>query len=256
MTSTPSFWKRVENFVRGRNGIDDFSVLTPVHFETARPANKNGNGNGHVDRDLRGGSLSDWLPWPRKRASVNELREGYARMLELLDAVRGHFDSQDRRSAELNGSIQQIAGTLEQLAQHQRSQGSHIATMAGQIDAVGRASGPLIAGLIELPASLQSQADAVRSVAKRLETAHAEQAQVVDALSRFGDAGETLRQSGEAQVNALSRLHAGSQQLQDALTSAIKQQNRRITLLVAIVGGIGLVMLAGMLVLAAVVLRQ
>lgn len=253
MTSTPSFWKRVENFVRGRSGADDFSVLPPVHFEVARPVSKNRNAS--VDRDL-GGSNGGWFSWGKKRPSVSELREGYARMLELLDAVRGHFDAQDRRSTELNGSIKQIAGTLEHLAHHQSTQGSHIASMSAQLDAVGRASGPLIAGLVELPASLQSQADAVRSVARRLEAAHAEQSQVVEALSRFGDAGETLRQTSEAQVNALARLHSGSQQLQDALTSAIRQQNRRITLLVAIVGGIGLVMLAGMLVLAIAALRR
>lgn len=267
MNSSFTIWKRIERIFR--TGGLDFSSLGPVFVPSRQgrlePLRFDVRGLTVKDRSnlpaaaptpAARSSWTDWLPWSRRHASVTELREGYARMLDLLDAVKTHFDTQDRRATELTSAVNQVAGTLEQLAAAQKSQGDNMATIARQVDGVSRAAGPLMTGLVELPASLQAQADAVRNVARRLEATHAGQGDIVSALDRFGQSGETLRQAGEAQVQTLARLSQGNQQLHEALTAAIRQQSRRMTLLVAIVGTVSVLIVAGLGVLALILLTH
>jgi len=267
MNSSFTIWKRIERILRGR-GFDFGSLglvfvpgresrLEPLRFEAKGLTVKDRNTLSSASPPAAArSSWADWLPWSRRQATVTELREGYARMLDLLDAVKTHFDSQDRRASELTSAVNQVAGTLEQLAAAQKTHGESMATVARQVDGVSRAAGPLMTGLVELPASLQAQADAVRNVARRLEATHAGQGDIVAALDRFGQSGETLRQAGEAQVQTLARLSQGNQQLHEALTAAIRQQSRRMTLLVAIVGGVSVLIVGGLGVLALILLTH
>lgn len=251
MTTAPSFWKRLENMVRGRSAsaMDVLPPLTPATLDDAEALlRRERPRRGFVDA-IKSMDLGSWMPWHRrKRASVTELRENYARVLELIDSLKTHFDAQDRRSGELNSAVTRVAGTLDHLAEVQRQHGGSVDALTTRVDSAAQSAAPLLANLSRVPAALQEQTDTLRTVARRLEASGEAQVQLVAALDRFSQASEALRHGGEAQVEMLAKLNTGDQQLRDALTRMIRQQNRRITALAVFAAVAGVLMLAGLVV--------
>lgn len=228
--STTSFWKRIaESFRIGSE--------TVVHADAPQGAlvvrateHANGNGNGH-----RGGHEPLRLGW-FSGAGRNELREGYRRSLELMDAMRLHFERQDRRAEQLAAAVGRVAETLERLELTARTHGESIAGIAQHAESANRHSAALSATLTELPGSIQAQADAVRVVARQMEVSSEVSGQLVHSLQRVNQAADTLRDASATQLTTLERTVAVDGERHDALKTFIQVQSRRLTTITVIAG--------------------
>jgi chromosome segregation ATPase len=206
--------------------------------------------SGHAHKPGNGDSRPSLLPWVRRRQAIERLDERYQRVIELIDAMRGHFDAQDRRAAEVSAGLERMGGTLDRLADTQQAQCEGIASIATRVDDAARSSAGLVTMLAEMPASLQAQAEAVHAVARQMEATRAADAEMTVSLNQFGQAAESLRSAGTAQVESLQRLHVSSQGQKESLRAFVRQQRRLLMVITVVVIVLGLGVLGA---LAAVV---
>ena len=153
-----------------------------------------------------------------------------------MDTLSEHFQRQDRRAEQLAQGVGSIAGTLEQLAKTQQAQNQHIGLIAGRVDEAAKYTAGLSSMLLEMPSSLQAQAEATRAVAKELECTRAADARLVDSLRQFSVAADSLREAGRSQTESLKCLHKTGAEESAALQRFIRQQTRRM-LIATIAGG-------------------
>ena len=231
MSTGGSFWKRVGSALRadsdhagdngGNHGIA--SVDRDEHMFT--------------DRDCDKPSL---LPWVRRQRTIERLDQRYQRVLEIMDVMSTHFEAQDRRAAEVTAGLARIGGTLEQLAEIQRGQSAGVSSLTKRVDEATKYSADLATMLVEMPASLQAQAQAVHAVARQMESARACDVELTNSLQQFSQAAESLRQSGTAQVESLQNLHDHSRHQRESLRTFVKQQTRLLLIITIIVAVLGL----------------
>ena len=241
MSSGLAFWKRIGGAIRGGSSA---------------PRNGFHNGNGHgggavgvvedgvattaTDPDVSDAGGSSIFPWVRRQQMVRQMDQRYQRVIELMDAMRAHFEAQDRRAAELTAGITRVAGTLELLADVQRSQCDGIKDLSARVDVAAKYSGDLAAMLVEMPASLQAQAEAMHSVARQMEAARSSDSQLTDSLRQFGRAADSLHDSGRAQVESLQRLFTSSKDQEENMRGFVHSQTRLLVIITVIVAVLGL----------------
>jgi tetratricopeptide (TPR) repeat protein len=220
MSARVSFWQRLGSLFRseaassGGDGATTFLEPRPEHA---------GDGAGLVRPPADAPPASWW----RRSAKGVQAREVSLRVVELAHSLLQHFEQQDRRAAELAGSLNRVGGTLEQLAETQRAQGDYLRAIAEQSEAAGKNAAALTATLGRMPESLLSQAEAIRTVARSLELSQEADTQLMHSLQQFGRAVDTLGSSGTAQVDILQRLNAAQREQHQAFTALVREQGRR-----------------------------
>lgn len=239
MSHAISFWKRLSHMVRGNghaaaaraglhasDGLNGAAAEEHEHPAGDGPQQAGHDGNGHALASARRG----WLT----RSGDHE------RVMQLVDAMHAHFERQDRRSEELAVSVDRVASTLSRLAEAQQVQSDHLSSMVGHVCQTREHAAALAASLREMPASIQSQAELARLVGRHMESAGRTNGQLVDSLQRFGQAAETLRDSGAAQFETMQRLHASDQEQRQTLVTFIHVQNRRFLVGAVIAAALGI----------------
>ncbi len=249
--STTGFWKRIADTFRG----SDSSVRTngkngAIALHLDRPANGNGHGD-HNGARSDGGRLG-WLGG----AGRSELREGYRRTLELMDAMRMHFERQDRRFEQLAAGVDRVAQTLERLEVTARIQGESLSGIAEQSEGANRHAATLAATLLELPASMQAQVDAVRTIARQMEVSSEVSGQLVHSLQRVSHAAETLRDTNATQLTSLQQAIAGEGKRHEALTGFIREQSRRLTVITIVAAAAGIIAIGGLVTMTVLLLAR
>lgn len=222
MSTQPSFWTRLGAAFRGAPvGADE--PLTPDSVPMLAR-------NGSVDRDDAppGGFGGFFNRRGRREREAREMEERQARVNALITGMSAHFDAQERRAEQLNHAIQRVGSTLDRMAEAQSTQARAVESLSRHVESSAHGTAALLTAAQELPASLQANAEAVRCVAKRFEAAEASDARMVDSLQQFGVAIDSLRSSGEAQVQTLHRLNAVDERHHDTLKAFIRLQNRRV----------------------------
>jgi len=245
MPSGISFWKRLGQALRVNRGPTNGNGRIEQTGETI------GRGAQGVDAAAAGTSAAaSLLPWNRRQKSLEQLRAGYERLLELVDAMHTHFNRQDRRAEELAAGIDRIGNTLVQLAETQRAQGECIAVIADQVDQAAKHSAKVATTLLELPAAVQAQTEAVRLVGRQMEAAREADARF---LEHFSQAAESLRTVGSAQVELLQRLHETSTRQREAWESFARGQTRLLLTITVVVVVLGLGVIGALAVAARMV---
>ncbi len=220
MSARVSFWQRLGSLFRseaassGGDGATTFLEPRPEHV---------GGGVSPV----RPGAGAPAATWWRRSSKGVQAREAALRVVELAHSLQQHFEQQDRRAAELAGSLNRVGGTLEQLAETQRAEGDYLRSIAEHAEAAGKNAAALTAALGRMPESLLSQAEAIRTVARSLELSQEADMQLMHSLQQFGRAVDTLGSSGTAQVDILQRLNAAQQEQHQAFTALVREQGRR-----------------------------
>ena len=239
MSVSTSVWKRVGHALRtnlSANGGDHSAItIQPIATKsTARPNGENGNG-------------SSWhLPWQWGRGRMSKAEQRYQRVAELLTALREQFERQDRRAEQLARGVENIGVTLQQLAKTQQSQSASVGKIAERVDEAGKYTAGMSSMLLEMPASLQSQAEAIRAVAKELESTRAVDGKLVDSLQQFSLAADSLRDAGQSQTDTLERLHTSGVEERESLQRFIRQQSQRMLIATIAIGVLAIGTLVGL----------
>lgn len=233
MSHHTSIFQRISDLFRGdhnggprANGSGDSGVFSaPPASDDSAPRS--------------GSSLLRW-----GRSGVPSSRDRAARVEQVLDALEQHFRQQDRRSEELSSSVHRVASILEQLGDAQRTQGEFVRAIASHVDVTNQQAAKISSTLAQMPTAFQNQADAMRSVARQLEKSQATDAALADSLGRFGGAVDGLNDSSRAQVDALRRLQTDDREHMQAITNVLREQSRRLVVLITVAAVLGVGALA------------
>lgn len=193
---TQGFWKRVGSMF-GKNGdSQDVSTLAPAKERT------------YTSRD------------------------GLQRLGTLLDSMQTHFDNQDRRAEELTESVDRVASMLEQMNDSQRQQTEYIRELAARSENANAAG--LNEALNRMPASLDSQSEAVRALAHQIEISQESDHRVAHSLHQLGSAVDRMRNTSDSQMDVLQRLQTREDEQRDNLKDLLKEQNRRFVIIISV----------------------
>lgn len=244
MSAELSFWSRLTNAFRSPgNGANGHRTSTdPAHSRTDHP-----------ERDPDGSGT--WRAEPltkRQRPSMEQLRNSYEQVTQLMDAIHDHLKRQDERSERLAQTVERVAGSLDQLTETQRTQGDSLASIAKHTAVASNHT----ESLGQLPASMRSHAEAIRSMANYLDVSRESNGKLVDSLHRFGGAVAALETTGTAQIETLQRLQSANTDQTESLKEFIREQNRRFLWVTGIGGLIGLGAIGGLVAALATVLAQ
>lgn len=218
-----SFWQRVGNVFRG-----------------GQLGSPDTNGNRHATKisaaepPLDDGPPRPLTRWGRREPTVAQMRDGYQRVVETMDALQEHFSKQDQRAEHLGQSITHLVGTLDQLAETGHNQQEHVRSIADNVSQAGRHAAAISASLSQMPKSLQMQAESVQTMLRRIEISQESDTQLMHSLQHLGRAVEGLNASGAAQVQTLERLHAADHDQKEALTSLVREQSRRFLIVMVV----------------------
>jgi hypothetical protein len=255
MPAQTSFWQRIGNMLRGLQG-------------PGAGRNKT-NGNGHAyafdsepgpDATVPGAGSTAGVESDasrplarstRREPTIAQMRDGYQRVTELMDAMELHFRQQDARGEQLGAAVDRMATTLEQLKDTGCTQQDHIRTIADHVSEAGKHTALMSESLRQMPRSLQLQAEAVRTMLQQMEISQEADTQLMHSLQQLSRAVEGLSTSATAQVQTLERLHAAEREQKEGLTMLVCEQGRRFVFIIIVAAVLGLGALAS---LAAVLL--
>ncbi len=232
MSSPVSFWQRVGNLFRTGSAAD---------------------GNGHSDaasiEAMQDTAMEGPRPlarWGRREPTVAQMRDGYQRVVELMDALQEHFQQQDERTAHLGQSVERMVGILEQLTDTQRGEQEHIRAIAENVSAAGKHAAVMTESLSQMPKSLHLQAESMRTMIRQMEISQESDTQLMHSLQQLGQAVGNLSTSSVAQVQTLERLDAADREQKESLTLLVHEQARRFVIIIVIAAILGLGALAAL----------
>lgn len=224
MDQQASLWQRVKR------------VLRPAGVRSERPAEA--VVEEPVD-DLMGVEEASLEPagkkplWARSGGPA-PLREVSQRVVELADAMQGHFEQQDQHATQLTRSLDRVGSVLEQIAETQRAQREYLQSIAAHSEANDKHTATLSDTVGRIPESLLTQAEAIGGVARQLEAAQEGDTRLRQSLDTFGQAVDTLGSAGSAQVETLQRLNAAQNAQHEAFTNLVREQSRRFMIVIII----------------------
>jgi len=247
MSQATSFWRRLGDLFRGGigerwsgNGHNrvNGTALEDRTADQVVPPERDGSPNGTSPRSL--------ARWGRREPTVTQLRDGYQRVLEMMDALQEHFRQQDARAERLGRSAERTAGTLEQLAGSQQAQQEHLRLIAEQVSEAGKHAVAMSASLGQMPRMLQLQADALKMMLRQFEVSQEADTQLMHSLQHLGRAVDTLSASSTTQVQTLERLALAERAQHEALTLLVREQSRRFLIIIVVAAILSLGALAAL----------
>lgn len=244
MAATISFWNRVGNMFRHETSGNGHSLepggTAPMAAAvgTIEPA---GNGKLPLRRDPHPLTRRE-----HKAASLAAIQDGHERLVSLVNAMKAHFERQDKRFDHLTASVDRVATYLEQLPEAQRRQGDCMNSIAAHLETANRQSSELKDTLARVPSSIQAQAEAIQAVSHKIETSNDADAQLVGSLQSLGEVVESLSRAGSDQAETMRRMKTESDEHKQALVSMIKAQTVRFTATLIVAGVLGSVAVAGL----------
>lgn len=241
MAAPTSFWQRIGSMFRGSHGMNGGTLAV-----AANPPKTNNDA----------ARPSSFMRLTGRDAGAAKLQDGYERLVALVDTMKAHFEKHDRRVEQLSGSLERIASMLEKLPETQRTTGECMNTIALHLDNANRASVELKETLAKVPPSIQAQAEAIKSVSKQMERASDSDVRLVGSLEKIGQVVESLSAAGAAQVEALQRIKAENAEQRTTLTSLLREQSRRFTIVMVTFAVLGAAAIGGAAYALWVVLQQ
>ncbi|RMF77561.1 MAG: hypothetical protein D6744_11215 [Planctomycetota bacterium] len=228
MPAVRPFWKRIESLFRSNGHVSERRTravdVAPSANAAAWHARSAGNGEIHGDAKPPNGSLLSMRGW---RSGKAELREGYQRVIELMNAMEQHFQRQDQRLEQLATALDGLTRTLAPMVAAQREQTEHVARIAEHAGGADTRLTELTRTLRDLPAATRAQNDALKAIDEHLAQSCAIDEKLAQALGKFDGAVDALRESGAVQVDTLNRLDHHQRESVDSLRSFVNTQNRR-----------------------------
>jgi len=180
-----------------------------------------------------GGDEPGLLTVPTRRVdpTLTRLEEGYAKVIELVDAIKRHQQGQQERAGEVASSLAQVATTLERIDDAGRRQADQLAIIAEEVRAGGHRAAHWEEVLCEFPRMAESQREALSAVARQIEEVGNRDCELAGSLNAFRDAVSTLSDATTASSVAIKDLQRASLEQQERTAALIREQNRRFTML-------------------------
>ena len=170
----------------------------------------------------------------RTDPALAKLEEGYAKVIELVDAIKRHQQEQEVRAVEVSSSLAQVAGTLDRIDEAGRKQADSLAIIAEEVRGGNLRAGQWEEALGEFPKMASAQREARVAVVTQLEEAGRRDGTLTESLESFREAVGTLGDATTASSVAIKDLQLSALEQQQRTAGLIREQSRRFTMLFVI----------------------
>ncbi len=168
----------------------------------------------------------------RREVSLGKLQEGYDRVLDLMDRIQSHMQTQETRTEEIASALTQLSRSLADVPSVDQQQVQLLSTIAAQLETTTVRTQQLSDAIGELPRVVRGQTDALSGIQRQLEMSAESDAHLTGTLQSFGRSVDRLGQSTETQATALRELNAAGETHQQRLDEIFQRQTRQFTWLV------------------------
>lgn len=176
------------------------------------------------------------VPSSRKAAARHEvsgrerLDEGFTKVVELVESIRGHMKTQDERTEKMVESLGDISESLAKTPEHSRAQVESLEQIKQQMEDDATCARRLEENLAQLPGLADAQRKTMVGVGRQMDELRTSGERNAAAVSSLGETISDLDQSTAAASDALREIQRESASREDRLTDLLRDQNRRLTL--------------------------
>ena len=197
-----------------------------------------------------------WRPWARRDAAIVSLQEGFTTLSDLMEAIRDNLDKQGRRQDEMISYLSNLPEILQSIPESHRMHAEALQTLSKQIDQQVQQQGQLAEILSQLSQSQTDQHDAVAGLHDRVQSLAQHNEAISDNLRQVGSAMQSMGRSSESSTQVLRQLHDDISARSGEMEAAMQRHNTRLTALLVTAIGLSVAAIAGVLVVAIVLLRR
>lgn len=176
------------------------------------------------------------VPSSRKTAARHEVsgrervEEGFAKVVDLVESIRGHMKTQDERTEKIVESLGYIAESLAKTPEHSRAQVESLEQIKQQMEGDAACARRLEENLAQLPGLADAQRETMVGVGRQMDELRLSGESNAAAVGSLGEAISGLDRSTAAASDALREIQNESASREDRLTDLLRDQNRRLTL--------------------------
>ncbi len=187
------------------------------------------NGNGRL-----GTKVSGLLPRRGQDQTVQQLRHGYDKVLDLVESIQNHLDQQNKRSDRV---VELLADLGQGMKEMPAAASRHTDTLKGlvnQIELANRHAQAMVSALGDWPNAAMAQRDALNAIALHLGSSSDTNTKLAEQLQAHNRTANMLAESSREQVATLKAMQESSHVCNNHLAHLIHTQTRRFTMLFVI----------------------
>lgn len=225
-----SVWSRMGKWIRhaGRPGDGEFLPGVVDSDGLLKPQLTTDS-----ETESAGGSTNPLLARRRREQAVERLEHGFQEVVGMVDAIRGHLDSQEGRAREIADSLGRLAETMARMPETAAATGETLAAIADQIQAANDRSERWEDTLGRLPELADAQRETLESLSRQMSGSRQHEERLAATMDGFRQAVESLDSSSSASAEMLKGLRLEATVRDVELGELVRDQARRLTLLFA-----------------------
>lgn len=169
-----------------------------------------------------------------REQALEKLQDGHLRVIELIDSLRRHMESQDRRGEGMAASLEQIAGNMADLSAAAVRQSDTLGGIATQVQAGNDRAQRRDEAFAEFPALAKAQRDALTTLSEHVAAGRRADERIGDSLDTVGGVLESFESSNATSTLVLRGLQEASAREQELIGELIQKQRKWLSRLVVV----------------------
>lgn len=247
-----SIWKRVGSWLRRNPEPVGTGPMERVDAEgvlvEGQEEERASEADGAVLGENEGNSLTTRS---RRDPQLAALEDGFGRLVDVLEAINENVVGQREETGQLQEKMGQLLAKLPDAKEQQAAWQE----LSGELRSQGQRQHRMAEQVSRLPEMTQQQVGKLGEIAEQLETAGQTQGRMLESFRRFDNSMEGVTNAAGVQTATLREMQTTAQRGQDQLADLLHRQNRRLTWYFVGAVVLSLAALAGVGVVAWLVLR-
>ncbi len=230
------FWSRIGGWIRRgeRQATEDSSTGNVEGVDEARTSAGPSAGADGDDASAAERITAAVSRRGRREVSLSKLQEGYDRVLDMMDQLQTHMQTQESTTEQISEAMTQLSRSLSDLPSLNRQQAELLSAIAAQLETSTVRTQQLSDAIGELPRVTRQQTEALSGVQRQLEMGAEADVQLSSSMQSFGRSIDKLGDAAESQTASLNELHVANADRHAQLDEILHRQTRQFTILVAI----------------------
>ncbi len=219
--------KKTGNWLRsGRDGgdylhtVDDSGLINE-----AGPAEEQALKEGQAEQNNE--VVVKQVSAPDKAESMEMLQNGFGKLIDQLQGINSHLNSQVEQHEELMNRIDQLPSLLENFPGVLENQKEVIDELVEQLRANSFKTQQFVSTVEKIPAEAARQSDSLGEINNQLSAAAAADVQMVEGLNKFNESLEKLDQTTENQTDSILQMSKTFATSDRYLKYILTKQNKR-----------------------------
>lgn len=218
----PNLWSRVGYWFRpaGRPvGANDQETLD--RYAGSPPTAEGGA--------IGGGDSVARLRLNRAGSSLERLETEYTRVVNLIESVQKHLETQGERTEQVARSLDRLAESLGHLPEASKTHLELVSAISERITSNGAAAKRIEDSLSQLPQIADAQRETMVSIGRQLDLSRQSSERTATTLDGFQQAVTLLGEATAASAKALQALRSEATVREDRVAAILQAQTQRFT---------------------------